>query len=200
MADPKEQDSTEPTSSAEPSTSETEHTGSHALSAEDRTYGTDEVTYEPDGYELGAEADEEPVEPAALDERELSADAGADPKTRDEAGLLDDSDGPTDADDDRELVAVGPPADRRVTAREERRAEKKGMATPKRRPGDQRPARTGPGTFVKESVAELRKVVYPTGQQLLNYFIVVLIFVLFIIAIVSLLDLAFGWAILRVFG
>ena len=60
--------------------------------------------------------------------------------------------------------------------------------------------RTGPVTFVKESVGELRKVVYPTGPQLLNYFVVVLIFVLFIIAFVSVLDLAFGWAILKVFS
>jgi preprotein translocase subunit SecE len=42
--------------------------------------------------------------------------------------------------------------------------------------------------------------VYPTGNQLVNYFIVVLIFVLFIIAIVSVLDLAFGKAIIAVFG
>ena len=55
-------------------------------------------------------------------------------------------------------------------------------------------------TFVRESVDELRKVVYPTGPQLLRYFVVVLVFVLFIIAVVSLLDLAFGQAILWIFG
>jgi len=60
--------------------------------------------------------------------------------------------------------------------------------------------RTGPVTFVRESVGELRKVVYPTGQQLMNYFIVVLVFVLFVIAFVSLLDLAFGAAIFEVFS
>ena len=54
--------------------------------------------------------------------------------------------------------------------------------------------------FVRESVGELRKVVYPTGQQLLNYFVVVLVFVLFVIAYVSLLDLGMGWAIFRVFS
>jgi preprotein translocase subunit SecE len=53
---------------------------------------------------------------------------------------------------------------------------------------------------VKESVGELRKVVYPTGQQLLNYFVVVLVFVLFVIAYVSLLDLGLGWALFRVFS
>jgi preprotein translocase subunit SecE len=43
-------------------------------------------------------------------------------------------------------------------------------------------------------------VVYPTGQQLLNYFLVVLVFVLFIIAFVSLLDLGFGALVFRIFS
>jgi preprotein translocase subunit SecE len=60
--------------------------------------------------------------------------------------------------------------------------------------------RTTPIKFVRQSVGELRKVVYPTGQQLVNYFIVVLVFVLFVIAYVSLLDLGFGAAIFRIFS
>jgi preprotein translocase subunit SecE len=75
----------------------------------------------------------------------------------------------------------------------------KGVATAKR----DRPAkreRTTPAKFVRQSVGELRKVVYPTGQQLINYFIVVLVFVLFVIAYVSLLDLGFGAAIFRLFS
>ncbi|HZA05539.1 MAG TPA: preprotein translocase subunit SecE [Propionibacteriaceae bacterium] len=60
--------------------------------------------------------------------------------------------------------------------------------------------RTTPVKFVRQSVGELRKVVYPTGQQLINYFIVVLVFVLFVIAYVSLLDLGFGAAIFRIFS
>ena len=43
-------------------------------------------------------------------------------------------------------------------------------------------------------------MVYPTGQQLINYFVVVLVFVLFVIAYVSLLDLGFGAAIFRIFA
>ena len=43
-------------------------------------------------------------------------------------------------------------------------------------------------------------MVYPTGPQLLKYFVVVLIFVLFIIAYVSLLDLGFGAAMFRIFA
>jgi preprotein translocase subunit SecE len=60
--------------------------------------------------------------------------------------------------------------------------------------------RTTPLKFVRQSVGELRKVVYPTGQQLINYFIVVLVFVLFVIAFVSLLDLGLGAAIFRIFS
>ena len=53
--------------------------------------------------------------------------------------------------------------------------------------------------FVRQVVAELRKVVYPT-RQLLTYTAVVLVFVAIMIAIVSVLDLAFGWAVFRIFG
>jgi preprotein translocase subunit SecE len=75
----------------------------------------------------------------------------------------------------------------------------KGTATAKR---DQpvKPERTTPVKFVRQSVGELRKVVYPTGQQLMNYFVVVLVFVLFVIAYVSLLDLGLGAAILKIFS
>jgi preprotein translocase subunit SecE len=75
----------------------------------------------------------------------------------------------------------------------------KGAPTKKR---DQRvkPERTTPVKFVRQSIAELRKVVYPTGQQLINYFVVVLVFVLFVIAYVSLLDLGLGWAIFKIFS
>ena len=52
--------------------------------------------------------------------------------------------------------------------------------------------RTGPATFYRQVVAELRKVVWPTQEQLTTYFVVVLIFVLFFIALVAGLDLAFG--------
>ena len=60
--------------------------------------------------------------------------------------------------------------------------------------------RTSPITFYRQVVAELRKVVWPTQQQLVTYFIVVMVFVLFMIAIVSVLDLAFGKAVFAVFG
>jgi preprotein translocase subunit SecE len=110
-----------------------------------------------------------------------------------------------DDDPERESEALEPVGAGSVgrsveRSRERRPAPKaKSAATPARdRPAKQ--TRTGPVTFVRESVGELRKVVYPTGSQLLNYFVVVLVFVLFIIAYVSLLDLGMGWAIFRVFS
>ena len=63
-----------------------------------------------------------------------------------------------------------------------------------------RSVRTSPVTFYRQVVAELRKVVWPSQQQLVTYFLVVMVFVLFMIAIVSLLDLGFGKAVFAVFG
>jgi preprotein translocase subunit SecE len=75
----------------------------------------------------------------------------------------------------------------------------KGAPTTKRdRPV--KPERTTPIKFVRQSIGELRKVVYPTGQQLVNYFVVVLVFVLFVIGYVSLLDLGLGWVIFKIFS
>ncbi len=60
--------------------------------------------------------------------------------------------------------------------------------------------RTSPTTFYRQVVAELRKVVWPTQQQLITYFIVVMVFVLVVMTIVSLLDLGFGKLVFKVFG
>jgi preprotein translocase subunit SecE len=66
--------------------------------------------------------------------------------------------------------------------------------------GDSRERRTSPATFYRQVVAELRKVVWPSQQQLITYFAVVLVFVLVIMTIVSLLDLGFGRLVFKVFG
>ena len=51
--------------------------------------------------------------------------------------------------------------------------------------------------FYRQVVAELRKVVWPTQEQLVTYFIVTMVFVLFFMALVSLLDLGVRQARLR---
>ncbi len=54
--------------------------------------------------------------------------------------------------------------------------------------------------FLREVVAELRKVIWPTRNQLVTYTIVVLVFVTFMVALVSLLDYVFGRGVLFLFG
>jgi preprotein translocase subunit SecE len=60
--------------------------------------------------------------------------------------------------------------------------------------------RTSLATFYRQVVAELRKVVWPTQEQLVTYFIVVMAFVLFMMALVSVLDLAFGKLVFAIFS
>ena len=54
--------------------------------------------------------------------------------------------------------------------------------------------------FVRQSATELKKVVWPSWGELTVLFSAVLLFVLFIIAYVMLLDNGFGWALLSLFG
>ena len=51
-----------------------------------------------------------------------------------------------------------------------------------------RSGRTSPITFYRQAVAELRKVVWPTRPQVVNYFFIVLVFVMFMMALVAGLD------------
>jgi len=60
--------------------------------------------------------------------------------------------------------------------------------------------RTSIPTFYRQVVAELRKVVYPTQEQLVTYFIVVMVFVVAMMALVSALDLGFGKLVFKVFA
>jgi preprotein translocase subunit SecE len=54
--------------------------------------------------------------------------------------------------------------------------------------------------FLREVWAELRKVVWPTQKQMVTYTTVVLIFVIFMVGLVFLLDLAFNEVVALVFG
>ena len=54
--------------------------------------------------------------------------------------------------------------------------------------------------YYRQIVAELRKVIWPTRKELVTYTTVVIVFVLFVIAFVSALDLGFGQLVLRIFG
>ena len=54
--------------------------------------------------------------------------------------------------------------------------------------------------FVRQVIGELKKVVAPTRKELINYTLVVLVFVVIMMVIVTVLDLGFGTAVGWVFG
>ena len=56
------------------------------------------------------------------------------------------------------------------------------------------------GLFYRQVVNELTKVVWPTRNQLTTYTAVVMVFVTFVIAVVSLLDLVLTKIVFWVFG
>jgi preprotein translocase subunit SecE len=80
-------------------------------------------------------------------------------------------------------------------------SDAKGAPTPKR---DQKPKKASVFArlirFIREVWAELRKVIWPNRKQMVTYTVVVLAFVVFMVALVSVLDLAFKWGIGKIFG
>ncbi len=56
------------------------------------------------------------------------------------------------------------------------------------------------GRFFREVVAELRKVIWPARNQMITYTIVVIVFVVFMVALVAGLDLLFAKGVLTIFG
>jgi len=83
-------------------------------------------------------------------------------------------------------VVDEPSEDVVATARKER-AERKGLF-----------ARIG--LFLRQTIAELKKVVTPTRRELLSYTLVVLAFVIVMMALVTGFDFGFGWLVAAVFG
>jgi preprotein translocase subunit SecE len=136
----------------------------------------------------------------ADDQEKAAADVPADP-TADDLDLA--AMGLEDVQlTEEEEVALAAAKARPVRRTEGEAVPTKGRATPRQRrakPGEEH-RRSTPAEFVRESVAELKKVVWPTANQLQQYFVVVLVFVLIIIAIVGALDLGFGWLLLKALG
>lgn len=60
------------------------------------------------------------------------------------------------------------------------------------KPEDTRSNRTNPVTYIQQVVEELRKVIWPTRSQMITYTIVVFIFLIFMTALVSGVDLGAG--------
>ena len=57
-----------------------------------------------------------------------------------------------------------------------------------------------PARFVRESVSEMRKVLWPSRNELVTYSIVVIIFVVIMVALVAGLDVGFAKLVLKLFG
>lgn len=83
----------------------------------------------------------------------------------------------------------------------EKAKDAKGVATPKRdRKAKQASVFARLVRFIREVWAELRKVIWPNRKQMITYTAVVLVFVVFMVALVSGLDLAFKQVVGAVFG
>ena len=100
------------------------------------------------------------------------------------------------------LSADGPDGPAAPRKTEGRKTEGKGAPTPSR--GSNVVTRPNIfqrlGLFLREVVAELRKVIWPSRNQMVTYTIVVIVFVSFMVALVAGLDLLFARGVLAVFG
>lgn len=132
-------------------------------------------------------------------EADVPADAAAEDFDLEPAELTDVDEAPLT---ESERVVMAAAAARPVRKQAVEGSDGKGHATPKqrRRNPEDHDRRATPAEFVQESVAELKKVVWPTPSQLQQYFIVVLVFVLIMIGIVAALDVVFGAGMLKIFG
>ena len=142
-------------------------------------------------------ADDHLIDPGAY---AISADeTEAEELTETEAEAPEDVDDPEQLSEAKAVAAVA------ASSRPVRKAAapvKKDHPTPKQKSGKAAGARKGtsPAQFVRESAAELRKVVWPTWSQLVTYFVAVLVFVVIVIAFVGGLDLLFGQLLLKALG
>jgi preprotein translocase subunit SecE len=69
------------------------------------------------------------------------------------------------------------------------------------RPGrPAKPERTTPALFLRQVIAELRKVIWPTRKELVTYTTVAVVFIVIMTAIVTSLDYGFTKLVFEVFG
>jgi preprotein translocase subunit SecE len=109
------------------------------------------------------------------------------------------------ADDDSEDDDEAPARSRRVARSASRPAGGDGAGTRSRAAAERARAdeirqKRSLSRFLREVVAELRKVIWPGRRELITYTTVVIIFVAFVVALVSGLDLLFAQGVIAVFG
>lgn len=79
-------------------------------------------------------------------------------------------------------------------------SESSATPRPARTPAEKRGLFARIALFVRQIIAELKKVVRPSRNELWTYFIVVTVFVIAMMAYTGLLDFLFGQIVLFVFG
>jgi preprotein translocase subunit SecE len=150
----------------------------------------------------GPERPSRPVTAAARRERRASAR----PAARKDTAPADDKSATKSAKADKTVDKGADKAKARVRgkdtgAKSAARGEHKGRPTPSR---DRKDARPGLFSrmfrFLREVVAELRKVIWPTRKQMITYTAVVLVFVAFMVALIAVLDLGLARGVSALFG
>jgi preprotein translocase subunit SecE len=107
------------------------------------------------------------------------------------------------ASDGSETTKVKPTAKpkSKSAAEGEEATDKKGRATPTREHKDKRPGLFSRlFRFLREVVAELRKVIWPTRKQMVTYTAVVLVFLAVMVAVIAGLDVGIGKGVFAIFG
>jgi preprotein translocase subunit SecE len=161
-------------------------------------------------------SDDDEFEDAELDEfddqDELDDDALDEDDDLDEDGDEDDEEFDDDFDEDEDEEEAATTSGRSRTAARTKAAastRSRTVTRPKTKAGTQRKKKrddVGPGIigrlvrFVREVVAELQKVNWPTRKELTTYTTVVVVFVAIMMTLVALLDLGFARAMFAVFG
>jgi preprotein translocase subunit SecE len=84
------------------------------------------------------------------------------------------------------------------------------MATQTRGTAAEKPAKSGrpakkserttPALFLRQVIAELRKVIWPTRKELVTYTTVAIVFILVMMGLVTGLDTGFTWVVTHIFG
>ena len=84
------------------------------------------------------------------------------------------------------------------------------MATQTRGTAAEKPAKSGrpakkserttPALFLRQVIAELRKVIWPTRKELVTYTTVAIVFILVMMGLVTGLDTGFTWVVAHIFG
>ncbi|MHA3702635.1 preprotein translocase subunit SecE [Jatrophihabitans sp. YIM 134969] len=138
-----------------------------------------------------------------VDVDETDDDLVDDDLAAEDSSELDEADRDEDDEDEDDREASGTTLTKKRTAKAGGgTATKARPSTRARRPKDQRTGNPFAALlrFVREVVAEVRKVLWPTRRELIVYTVAVIIFVAVLISIVGGLDFGFAKLVLLVFG